>query len=268
MVVNKESLPGKRLAGRRILVTRPEAQAEELSCLIEAEGGEVLRFPTVVIADPEEISAVKKIVRRLDEFHWAVFVSANAVQRGLHWILSQRGVPADLKIAVVGKATAQALATFGLRPHLCPASGYNSEALLAMDELKNMGEKRVVIFRGKGGRELLSETLTARGAQVEYAEVYRRCLPPATVAANLRQTLVDCPADMVVTTSRAVLENLCQLAGKTLLEALHSTPLIVIDPRQAQQAKELGFTQVRVAREPGNAALLQAIIEHEDNYER
>lgn len=260
-MTDKKPPPKKRLTGRRILVTRPEAQAEGLARLIEAEGGKILRFPTVVIADPEETSAIKEIVRRLDAFQWAVFVSANAVERGLPWILSQHGMPADLKIAVVGQATAQALAAFGLRPRLCPVSGYNSEALLAMDELQCMQGNRVVIFRGKGGRELLSETLTARGAQVEYAEVYRRCLPPAAVAADLRQALTDYPVDGVVTTSKAVLENLCQLVGKRLLEVLRSTPLVVIGSRQAQQAKALGFTQVRVAQEPGNAALLQAIIE-------
>ncbi len=264
-MIDTISLPKKQLAGRRILVTRPAAQAEELSRLIEAEGGKVLRFPTVAIADPEETSVIKEIVRRLDEFHWAVFVSANAVQRGMQWILSQREIPPDLKIAVVGPATAQALTAFGLYSHLCPSSGYNSEALLAMDELQCMRGKRVIIFRGRGGRELLPEVLTARGAQVEYAEVYRRCLPSVSVSTRLRQTLADYPVDVVVTTSKAVLENLCQLVGETLLEVLHSTSLIVISPRQAQQAKELGFTRVRVAREPSDAALVQAIIEHEGN---
>lgn len=262
---SKELFPKKRLAGRRILVTRPAAQAEELSHLIEAEGGRVLRFPTVAIADPEETSGIKELIRRLDEFHWAVFVSANAVQRGLQWIFSQREMPPELKIAVVGPATAQALTAFGLHPHLCPISGYTSEALLAMDELQCIRGKQVIIFRGRGGRELLPEVLTARGAQVEYAEVYRRCLPPASVATDLRQTLANYPVDVVVTTSRAVLDNLCQLVGETLLEVLRSTFLIVIGPRQAQQAKELGFTQVGVAREPSDVALVQAIIEHEDN---
>lgn len=262
-MTSKGSLPGKRLVGRRILVTRPAAQAEELSRLIEAEGGEVLRFPSVVIADPENTSAIREVIRRLDEFHWAVFVSANAVQRGLHWILAQREMPPDLKIAVVGPATARALAGFGLHPHLCPDSGYNSEALLAMDELQCMKGKRVIIFRGRGGRELLPEALTARGAQVEYTEVYRRCLPSASVAASLRQSLASYPADVAVTTSRAVLENLCQLVGEALLEVLRAKLLIVIGSRQAQQAKELGFTQVGVAREPSNAALVQAIIEYE-----
>jgi uroporphyrinogen-III synthase len=245
-------------------VTRPEGQAGKLSQLIEIEGGQVLRFPTVEIADPEDLSVVEEIIRGLEIFHWAVFVSVNAVQRGLQRILSQRDVPTNLKIAVVGQGTAQAMAAFGLYPHLCPSSGYDSEALLAMDDLQHMEGKQVVIFRGSEGRELLAETLAKRGAQVRYAEVYRRCLPPPSAAADLRQALFDCPVDVVVTTSKAILENLCYLIGVPLLEKLHITPLVVIGARQAQRAKELGFTQIWVAREPTDTALVEAMIEHED----
>lgn len=263
MIEKKTSLQ-QRLAGQRILVTRPAEQAKGLSQLIEAEGGQVLRFPTVEIGAPKEPSAVEEIIQRLDDFHWAVFVSVNAVKRGLQRVLSQREIPADLKVAVVGQATAQALAAFGMSPHLCPTSGYNSEALLAMDELQQMKGKRVVIFRGSGGRELLAKTLAERGAQIEYAEVYRRCLPPPSVAAKLRQTLAHHPVNVIITTSKAVLENLCHLVGEPLLEKLRMIPLVVISSRQAQQARELGFTQIWVAREPSDTALVQAVIEHED----
>jgi uroporphyrinogen-III synthase len=263
-VDNRETPLRKRLAGQRILVTRPEGQAGKLSQLVEAEGGQVLRFPTVEIGDPEEFSAVEEIIRSLEDFHWAVFVSVNAVQRGLQRILSQGEMPADLKIAVVGRATAQALAAFGLYPHLCPTSGYDSEALLAMDELQHMEGKQVVIFRGSGGRELLAKTLAKRGAQIRYAEVYRRCLPSPLVATDLCQALLDRPVDVIVTTSKAVLENLCHLVKAPLLEELRITPLVVIGARQAQRAKELGFTQVWVAREPTDTALVEAMVEHED----
>ncbi|MGR6035374.1 MAG: uroporphyrinogen-III synthase [Candidatus Nitrosoglobus sp.] len=263
-MVRREIPLRKRLAGRRILVTRPERQAGKLSQLIEIEGGQVLRFPTVEIADPEDPSVAEEVICCLDAFHWAVFVSVNAVERGLQRILSQGDVPTNLKIAVVGRGTAQALAAFGLYPHLCPTSGYDSEALLAMDELQHMKGKQVVIFRGSGGRELLAETLTRRGAQVKYAEVYRRCLPSPSAAADLCQTLFNYPVDVVVTTSKVVLENLCYLIGVPLLEKLHITPLVVIGTRQAQRAKELGFTQIWVAREPTDTALVEAMIEHED----
>lgn len=256
----------KRLAGRRILITRPKEQAGRLSQLIEVEGGEVLRFPTVEIGAPEEFSAVDEIIRHLEDFHWAVFVSVNAVQRGVQRILSQRNVPVGLKIAVVGQATAQALAVFGLYPHLCPRSGYNSESLLVMDELQSMEGKQVVIFRGNGGRELLAKTLAQRGAHISYAEVYRRCLPSSpSVSIDLRQSLMDRPVDTIVTTSKAVLENFCHLVGEPLLEELSiATPLVVIGARQAQRAKELGFTQIWVAREPTDSALVEAMIENED----
>ena len=43
-----------------------------------------------------------------------------------------------------------------------------------------------MVFRGVGGRELISDTLTERGAVVEYAECYRRVRPDNDVAPLLR----------------------------------------------------------------------------------
>ena len=57
--------------------------------------------------------------------------------------------------------------------------GYDSEHLLASPEFAHVQGQRILIVRGGGGRELLAEQLTARGAEVAYAEVYdRRCAVP------------------------------------------------------------------------------------------
>ncbi|BAW81186.1 uroporphyrinogen III synthase HEM4 [Candidatus Nitrosoglobus terrae] len=263
-MTKKEILLGRRLCGLRVLVTRPEKQAKKLCQLIEAEGGQALRFPTIEISDPEDFSTVDEIIRRLDGFHWAIFVSINAVEQGLQRIFSQRDLPKNLNIAVIGQGTAQALAAFRLYPHLCPTSGYDSEALLAMEKWQHMEGEQVVIFRGNGGRELLAETLIQRGAQVRYAEVYRRCLPSPAAVADFHQNLLDSPVDIAVTTSKTILENLCCLLDDSLLEKLYVTPLVVIGTRQVQRAKELGFTQVWMAQEPTDTALVEAMIKHED----
>ena len=63
------------------------------------------------------------------------------------------------------------------RDVISPASGADSEALLATPALGDVAGRRIAILRGDGGRALLGETFVARGAQVEYITCYRRLLP-------------------------------------------------------------------------------------------
>ena len=115
-------------------------------------------------------AAVRAAVGPADRYDLVIFVSANAVRFGADMLDQRR----DLKVAAVGQATAAALNAAGYRVSLMPSEGADSEALLAMPQLAHMAGQRVLIVRGTGGRELLSEVLTARGAQVQYAEVYTR----------------------------------------------------------------------------------------------
>ncbi|CAH9019918.1 uroporphyrinogen-III synthase [Candidatus Nitrosacidococcus sp. I8] len=250
----------QRLVGQRILVTRPIGQARNLCQLIEKEGGYPLHFPMIRITESENHSEINKTIQSLDTFHWAIFVSANAVKYGIPLILEQGNFPKSLKIAVVGKGTAKALEAFNLFISLCPSTGYNSEALLAMDEFQDMVGKKIIIFRGNGGRNLLSEVLTDRGGHISFGEVYRRCSPLPTVLSTLHQALISNPADTIITTSQEILENLCALVETSLLEKFYTTPLVVIGMRQAQRAKELGFTKIYPVDKPEDNALITAII--------
>jgi hypothetical protein len=54
--------------------------------------------------------------------------------------------------------------------------------------MQRMEGRRVVLFRGNGGRELLAETLAARGAKVDIVEAYRR-LPPTMAREELATLL-------------------------------------------------------------------------------
>jgi uroporphyrinogen-III synthase len=167
----------------RVLVTRPAGQAQRLCGLLEAAGHECVRLPTIEIqpaADPYRLEA---IADTLEDYDLAVFVSVNAVQMGLEPILDQRDWPEHTQIATVGARSAEALTAYGLSVDLVPEHRFNSEALLALEELEDMSGRNVVIFRGNGGREVLRDTLLERGAEVEYVEVYRRVCPalsPAT----------------------------------------------------------------------------------------
>ncbi|MFZ5588270.1 MAG: uroporphyrinogen-III synthase [Pseudomonadota bacterium] len=244
----------------RVLVTRPAHQAQRLRELIEARGGQVLLFPVLDIVEAENSATLDDIITRLDEFDIAIFISANAVNQGVSLILGRRALPPHLKLATVGQRTAKELEQYGLCADICPSGKFNSEALLALDEMHDVRGKNIVIFRGEGGREFLADTLRERGAQVEYAEVYRRAKPQGDSGALLH-ALMHRDVDIVTVTSNEGLRNLFDLAGSEAQPQLRQLPLVVISERQAELARELGFQHPpQVSSAACDEALVEAII--------
>jgi uroporphyrinogen-III synthase len=243
----------------RVLVTRPAGQADGLSRMLEDAGYTALRLATIEIREPDEVESLQSLVESLQDYDLAVFISVNAVARGLDYILARRDWPQQVKIATVGASSAAALREHGLAPDLVPAHQYNSEALLALDELQDMHGKRVVILRGNGGREHLRDTLRARGAEVDYVEVYRRVCP-ATDSQLMRSLLQPGALDIITLTSNETLLNLFTMAGEDGQPQLRTLPLVVASERQAQLARELGFEHAAVVAEnAGDAALVEAV---------
>nr|VFJ62620.1 MAG: uroporphyrinogen-III synthase [Candidatus Kentron sp. FM]VFJ63083.1 MAG: uroporphyrinogen-III synthase [Candidatus Kentron sp. FM]VFK14326.1 MAG: uroporphyrinogen-III synthase [Candidatus Kentron sp. FM] len=250
----------QRLTGAGVWITRPLHQAESLAKAIEAQGGEAICLPVIAIEDVEDPRDPMAIVERLDSFDLAIFVSANAVARGLGYVESRGNWPAQVQVAAIGKATARALASAGLVSAVQSPPPYNSEALLTTTALQAdaIAGRRVVIFRGVGGRALLGDTLAHRGALVTYAEVYRRTRP------RWRQT-TPIPWDriqVIVVTSAEGLGNLFGMMNDDAeRERLREIPLVVISERMGGLVRELGSRcPPIVAERASNEAILDALL--------
>lgn len=247
------------LAGVTVLVTRPEQQATALCQHIEEAGGIAIRFPVLEIRPPSDLTAARQIVRQLDRFDLVVFVSGNAVTYGLELARETHGpLPAGLQVAAIGEGTARALENEGVHADLYPLGRANSEALLAMDALRKVRDKRVLIFRGEGGRETLADTLRQRGAEVEYAEVYRRAVP-ATDPGPLLEQWQRVGIDFVVATSTEGLQNLFLMLGPAGQYLARATRLVVFSKRTAQFARDAGVAKVLVAAETSDAGILDTL---------
>jgi uroporphyrinogen-III synthase len=247
------------LAGVRVLVTRPREQAENLARLIEARGGEAIRFPVIEIAEPRDTRALLALIDHLKDFALAIFISPNAVNRAMSLIAARGGLPPGLRVACVGRGSARELKHFGIENAIVPPDRFDSEALLELPELLQVAGKRIVIFRGEGGRELLGDTLRARGAEIEYAECYRRLRPDTDTTPLLRRWERG-EVDVVSVTSVDGLRNLFDMVGKAGQPWLIRTPVVVVSERMAQVCRELGFTtEPRVAATAGDEAILEAI---------
>jgi uroporphyrinogen-III synthase len=228
------------LAGLTVAVTRPRHQAAGLIARLAEAGAEVVAFPLIAI---EAVAPPPDLLPRLGEFSMLVFVSANAVEHGLP--LVRRHAPEGRwQAAAVGRATAAALEARGVAPVLAPRARFDSEGLLDLPELsaQAVSGRAALIVRGRGGRELLAETLRARGARVEYLECYRRTLPdtdPGPLLARCRAGELDA----LLVSSAEGLANLAILLGDQASECLARTRLVVTGPRQAQAAPALAGTR-------------------------
>nr|VFK55042.1 MAG: uroporphyrinogen-III synthase [Candidatus Kentron sp. TUN] len=247
-----------KLAGVGVWVTRPIRQAGTLAQRIEEEGGHVIRLPVIAITDVDDRKPVMALMDRLNDFDLAIFVSANAVRKGLEYVGGAGNWPAQVRIAPIGKATEKALEQIGLSCAFQPRPPYNSESLLAVPELQTevITGSRVIIFRGVGGRALLGETLTARGACVEYAEVYRRRLPQWVGTVPIPWNRIE----VIVVTSGEGIENLFTMANDEERKRLLRTPLVVISKRMAELVKQSGSRcSPIVADNASDAAILAAL---------
>lgn len=224
-----------------VLVTRPAGQAQALCELIETGGGKVIHLPAIEILPLEQVTVLADVTASLERFDLAVFVSVNAVKHGLDYILQQRDWPAGVQLATVGPSSRAAVELQGLTVDLVPEHEYSSEGLLALAALQSLQGRQVVIFRGNGGRETLHDTLKARGATVEYVEVYRRVCPQ--VSDELLRLLKQDALDVITATSNETLQNLFDMAGPEGQPLLRNIPLVLASNRQAELAASLGFMQ-------------------------
>jgi uroporphyrinogen-III synthase len=242
-----------RLSGAGVLVTRPSHQAEGLCALVAARGGHAIRFPALEIREPSDPAVAERLLRAANDFDMLLFVSANAVERAVPFL------PRPLRPALggVGEGTARALRASGFEPTILPTTSADSEGLLALPALRALLRRRILIVRGEGGRPLLGDELRARGAEVHYAEVYRRVLPEVDVAPLIAAWPHQ--VHVVVTTSLEVLDNLARLLGAAGRSLLQETPLVVVSERMRAHARTLGVRRVIVAAGPGDEALVQAV---------
>ena len=245
------------LAGRRVVVTRPGGQSGHVAARIRAAGGVPVLFPTLEILDVEDLQPFFALVDRLDAFDLAIFVSANAVNKALDLLQARRAWPAGLRVATVGRGSERTLQRRGFATVIAPGARFDSEALLELPQLQDVQGKRVVIFRGAGGREQLRDTLSARGATVEYAECYRRGRPQID-AAPLLALAARRELDAFTVTSSEGLANLHDMLGEAGRQWLQQTPLFAPHERIAAAARDLGVRTV-VLTGPGDECLVAGL---------
>ncbi|WP_286240431.1 uroporphyrinogen-III synthase [Neptuniibacter halophilus] len=255
-----------QLANLRVLVTRPAHQAAALLQQLQALGASPVPCPLLEIcpvseADPD-YHPLKQQIMDLDLYQHVIFISPNAARIGCDWIDQYwPQLPVGIQWLAIGRQSAEQLLNYGIAAYHSPL-GYDSEALLASPALQQVAGERILIMRGQGGREKLASTLRARGAEVSYAELYRRQCPDYS-AAELKQCLFSQPLDVILISSGEGLSNLLRITATTpelSRDSLFNCHLVVPSERVQQDAKEAGFKRVTTASGPDDASMISALM--------
>lgn len=245
------------LQGKTVVVTRPQNQAQELCESVQAAGADVIRLPTLAIEPLLLTPQSKTIIMDLDRYEFVICVSPNAATLGLSELADYWPQwPAQQQWIAVGPATGAAMSDWQLNLAFAP-QGSTSETLLDWPQLQSLTGKRVLILRGEGGRETLADTLKARGARVDYLELYKRVLPKPDTAV-LTQALIGGESIILTVTSGDGLRNLMTLM-KQHLARLQACPLLVVSGRLAQFAKEQGFSRIIEASSASSDDIVDAL---------
>ncbi|MFU8814170.1 MAG: uroporphyrinogen-III synthase [Pseudomonadales bacterium] len=225
----------------KVWLSRSQPGAERQAADLRAAGYQVVVAPVLHI-EPLPASAPPP-----GPFDWIIYLSEHAVRHGLR-ALPDSSQARAARVLAVGRRTAAVLERHGV-PSAAPDDA-TSEGLLALPQLQNLAAQHVLLVGGVGGRTLLAETLTARGARVARFDCYRRV--PARV---LDPAVLDC--NVIIAASA---EGLARVADLWLAAGGRpDVPVLVPSARVAGLAVEVGLESLHDCAGADSAAWLRGL---------
>jgi uroporphyrinogen-III synthase len=236
----------------RVVVTRAEHQSEGLAAAFTRAGATVELLPLLEVVPPADPRPLKQAAAELFIYDWVVFTSANAVEAFLPAAL----LTSPLKIAAVGPATAEALRTRGIEPHLTP--GRADAEGLAAELASQVAGKRILLPQAADARPALLAGLTAAGAEAVAVVAYDKRLPPDSLrrAAELFATP---PLGWVTFTSPRIVRHFAELFGTDWERRRGELRAASIGPVTSAELRRFGVEPAAEARQPSDEEMVAAV---------
>ncbi len=256
------------LAGKRILITRPRAQARAIIRRLTSLGAVPVVFPTIEIAGPEDLSSwpkppglgnLDRAIKSLSSYAWVIFTSANGVAyfwRRLKALGKDRLVFTGIRVAAIGPATRRALRQRGVQPDFMPDE-FVAEAI--PPGLGDVRGQRILLPRADIARPALFHELEKAGAIPQEIAVYR------TLPANPSQdelAELERGIDVATFTSSSTVSNFINILGERAAGLLKGAVIACIGPVTAETAHSLGLTVDVVATKYTADGLVDALVEY------
>ena len=225
-----------------VVVTRAESSDGPLSRELRSLGLRALLWPAVSVSTPD-LGPLSAALTAIKSFAWIVFASRNAVAAVLEL---RPAAPAGVRIAAVGKATAQVLRQRGWPVELVPDEG-NAAALVAAFAARwQPADAGVKILYPASSRALpsIAQGLTQLGAQVTQVEAYRTDAAALDVA-DCRAWIARDGVGAVTFASPSAVTELARALGDEQFERLlTSAAAVAIGRTTARELSARGHTAV------------------------
>ncbi|MEI6127897.1 MAG: uroporphyrinogen-III synthase, partial [Pseudomonadota bacterium] len=252
----------KPFFGKKILITRPEAQALTFAELISGLGGEPVLFPTVEIVKEPDLSPLYAAFKNIESYDWIIFTSVNAVEIFFTELAVQHVDIRTLKgirLCAIGPETKSRLIQRGLGVDVVPEQ-FRAEGLLdAVKEKMKLGQK-VLLPRARNARPVLPEGLRNFGVLVNEIGLYCAAVPRSLDASVLEEILHG-HMDIITFTSSSTVSNFAEIIGKENLAGLFSKATVAcIGPITSATARNVGIPVAIEAAQYTVEGLLAAIL--------
>lgn len=239
-------------AGRTILVTRPEMDAEEWAARLREIGARPVIFPCLVCEMIDNPATRAALTQALDKAAWLTLTSRRGVEATAS--LLNHTLPTDMRIAVVGPATAHAARDLFGRADLVPeeATGASLAHALAGWFLDHPeAPKKIAVAAADRAEHTLERILESQGVKVARVAVYRTIPAPPE---QPRVRLEDMDLDVILLASPSAVTGLLHRA-----EVPPGVSIVTIGPSTSAAARAAGLTVAAEARSPGLEGFLEVL---------
>ena len=259
--------------------TRPDQRAKALSLFLRQHGVKVIELPLLTLVEKPLTVAETAVLQTIDRYQVVVLVSEAAVKYGLArlaTLVKLTELSKKITWVAVGDKTAnyfnqtwQQLTELPAPTVIFPDEkrAQNNEGLLNLPVIQALGKGDYLqVWRGIGGRELLADTLAAKGVQVHLLNLYQRVLPSATTHAfavwQQTQTQTHNQPIIVLISSLTAWQNWQQLTANTQMVA--NCYYLVLQSRIAQQMLlQQASLNITIIPDLMPATILQALTTHQ-----
>ena len=253
----------KPLQGRRLVVTRSQGQASELSVELEKLGAQVIGLPLITIARNIDERTKNDVFSEIASYDWLVFSSPNGVRfffEGFFEKFEDIRSLGFLRIAAVGQSTAKEIKKYYVTTDLIPDEANADslgDALVATDSLDSA---KVLVVTGNLGRDVLFKKLEEARAIVDRFEVYSTAPTDLSEHPSAKAFREEGADGILFTSSSGVKSFVDQAKHLQLAEEATRPKTFSIGPITSATMKELGMPVDLQAKEASLESLIEAVV--------
>jgi uroporphyrinogen III methyltransferase/synthase len=247
------------LFGKRVLVTRPQEQQDDLARALLRAGAEPILAPAIVVVPPDDPAQAERATHEPSTYQWVVFTSANGVRIFFEYLDARRDdarVFGAAKIAAIGLKTSQALLRKNVYADAVPHR-YIAEDLADLLIASSREGDAILLYRAQETRDVLKRRLEAAGRKVSDVAAYKTIFTgDARFAGKVAQS------DVITFTSASTVKGFVHNlgGGEAARAACAGKTVACIGPVTADAAREAGLPVHLTAQEHTAEGLVRALL--------